>query len=177
MENLTHSPNHILAMWHRENLPAFCADIFRITHSPFCLLNHPTWYMKPIHLVLFRLGVKQLVLGSTGFNGVKAADRVIEKLAQKFSTFINPDGPAGPPHLLRKGVLHMARQSGVPVIPVQIRVSHEWVAFWTWDGKRYPLPGSRIVVQVGAPLNVNHENFDFLVTELPKLLGSPRARK
>ncbi|MBI4403077.1 MAG: hypothetical protein HY537_02890 [Deltaproteobacteria bacterium] len=159
-ENLERSSGHILAMWHHENMPAFVADIFRISKGRYILINHPAWYMKPVHIALRRLGVQKLSLGSTGCGGQKAADEVAQYLKQGWSTHINPDGPAGPPKILRRGVLHMARQSGVPIIAVKAMSPRQYVFSKTWDGKRLPLPFNAITIVYEEPIFVTEHNFE-----------------
>jgi lysophospholipid acyltransferase (LPLAT)-like uncharacterized protein len=170
-ENLRTSPNHIFAMWHQENLPAFVVSLFRRLGGRFVMLNHPMWYMKPVHFALDRLGVEKLVLGSTGHGGRKAADQLVEFLREGWSTHINPDGPAGPPKALKKGVLHLALQSGVPIIAVKIEVQSERVLRSSWDGKRLPLPFTRITILLERPLVVTPGNFEASAARLAKALG------
>jgi lysophospholipid acyltransferase (LPLAT)-like uncharacterized protein len=172
-ENIPPDRSLIFAMWHTENMPAFCADIFRMGNRPFFILNHPAWYMNPLHLVLRWLGVEGLALGSTGNSGREAADQVVSQLRKNYHTFINPDGPAGPPRVLKKGVLHIALQSGVPIVPVKVEVDREFIAFWTWDSKRYPFPGTQITVHFGEPLFVR--DIESAQGELRVLLdGAPK---
>ncbi|MGK5085312.1 1-acyl-sn-glycerol-3-phosphate acyltransferase [Bdellovibrionota bacterium FG-1] len=159
-ENFADLPNCIMAMWHTENVPCFVSGFFRRTGKKYALINHPAWYMKPIHVVLRLSGVKFLILGSTGNNGKLAADELVRYLRNGWSTHINPDGPAGPPKTLKKGVAHIACQSGVPIIPVKFVVSHEKVLPRTWDGKRIPLPFSTIRIVFGEPIRVTEADFE-----------------
>jgi len=49
-------------------------------------LNHPAWYMKPIHVLLHLTGVEHICLGSSGNNGMAALENVIGYLKQGYST-------------------------------------------------------------------------------------------
>lgn len=161
-ERLTDA-GYVFAMWHDENLPAFVANFFRRTGRRFILINHPLWYMKPVHVMLRLMGVEKLVLGSTGHGGRAAADQVVEYLKQGISTHINPDGPAGPPKTLKKGVLHLAAQSGAKIVPVRFTCSKAKILRSTWDGKRIPMPLSRITIHYGEPLTVPPHAIDELL--------------
>lgn len=120
-------------------------------------INHPAWYMKPVHLLAGFYGVT-MVLGSTGHEGKKAADELEVRLLKGHSTWMFPDGPNGPPEVLKRGVLHIAMHTGVPIVPVRIEARYALVMGWTWDKKRFPLPFSRISVRYGKPIVVTLEN-------------------
>ena len=170
-EHLKSSPNRIYAAWHNQNMPTFVANFFRGVGERFVLINHSAWYMKPVHLSLALLGVERLIMGSTGHGGRAAADEVVAKLIAGWSTHINPDGPNGPPRVLRKGALHMAVQSGIPIIAVQIFVSRELVLTRTWDGKRYPLPFSKLTIKLGPPIYVTESKFGAAEIKVRQELG------
>ena len=160
----------VAATWHRNNFPLFVS--FFLAYQNVVCLNHPAAFMKPIHVLMNSQGMK-LILGSTGENGTEAAAQVIDHLKRGASTYLNPDGPLGPPGTLRKGALQMARDSGLPLLPVEILCPFSVKLSKTWDGKRVPLPLGRLTVRVGPPLVVTKGNFEECVQKLPALLGPP----
>jgi len=168
LDSCPRSGGLILAFWHQHNFALFVSFLLR-RHAHVCI-NHPAWYMKPVHVVLKFQGMRRIVLGSTGSGGRAAADEVVEDLKQGYATFINPDGPAGPPRQLKKGVLHMAAQAGVPIVPVDFRLSRALTLRRTWDHKALPLPFSRITVRLGPPITVGSSDFDRWILDLPRLL-------
>ena len=122
-------------------------------------MNHPVWVMKPIHYWLRFSGVKELALGSAGNSGKEALQKVIVFLKNGYSTLITPDGPSGPPHELKQGVLQMSMETGVPVVPLKI-ISSRFFTIPTWDRKRIPIPFSTIRVIFEKPISVTKENFE-----------------
>jgi lysophospholipid acyltransferase (LPLAT)-like uncharacterized protein len=168
-ENLEGRGNFIFCMWHDNVFPYFAS--FLRHRRPHMWMNHPAWYMKPIHVNLALIGVKGLVLGSTGHDGQEAAARLVGYLKEGYSTLMMPDGPAGPPKVLKKGVLHIALQSGVPIVPMKILTPHRILLKSTWEGKRIPLPFSTIRVVYGEPITVTEGNFDRAVERLTEALG------
>jgi len=86
-------------------------------------MQHPFWFMKPIHLFLRFTGVKRIILGSTGHSGREAAEEVVEYLKKGYSTVLLPDGPSGPPFVAKKGLFHISLQSQVSIVPMQFKVS------------------------------------------------------
>lgn len=137
--------------WHEGLLPYFVAAMPYRKH--YAWMNHPAWYMKGIHLFLRWMGVRQLALGSSGNGGKEALNQLIPLLQHGASTFINPDGPYGPPHVVKNGVLLLSQRSGLPVVAIRVTCSRA-LCLPTWDRKRFPLPGSRITLEYSAPMHV-----------------------
>jgi lysophospholipid acyltransferase (LPLAT)-like uncharacterized protein len=154
-ENIPENSGRIYAFWH-ENLVLYFS-IFTKVKERQVWLNHPVWFMKPIHIMLGWMGVEKLALGSSGHSGKDALKEVIEDLKNAYSTVINPDGPRGPIKVLKAGVLIMAAESGLPIIPMTFHCSKEY-RLNTWDKKRCPVPFSKVVVKYGAPIYVSSEN-------------------
>jgi lysophospholipid acyltransferase (LPLAT)-like uncharacterized protein len=150
-EHLRASPNHIYAFWH-ENLPIHFIVNLSIK-EPQIWLQHPALFMKPIHVCVKLMGLKELAYGSSGNKGKAALERVNHQLRKGYSTMINPDGPAGPPKKLKPGVLIMAKETGVPIIPITMDASPKWV-LGTWDKKKQPLPFSKITVRYHEPIYI-----------------------
>jgi lysophospholipid acyltransferase (LPLAT)-like uncharacterized protein len=143
-----------------EHLPAYMA-----TYLPprdgrrYVWMNHPIWYMRPVHVVLRWNGVERLYLGSSGHGGQAALDGIVAALGEGYSTALAVDGPAGPAHELKRGALDMAERSGLPI--VGIRFHYEQAArLGGWDRKWCPVPGSRIVIEESEPLYVDAANHD-----------------
>lgn len=168
-ERLQGRSNFIFCMWHDNVFPYFAT--FLRHERPHIWMNHPAWYMKPIHVAIALVGVKGLVLGSTGHDGQEAAARLVESLKEGNSTLMMPDGPAGPPKVLKKGVLHMALQSGIPIVPLRIFTPRQIVLKKTWERKRVPLPFSTIRVIYGEPIPVTEADFEEAATRLSAALG------
>ncbi len=60
-----------------------------------------------------------------------------------------PDGPRGPRHVAKSGVVQVARSTGAVIVP--IGAAARWARrLGSWDRLLVPLPGSRVVF-VGAP--------------------------
>jgi lysophospholipid acyltransferase (LPLAT)-like uncharacterized protein len=156
LNKLQANQNYIYAFWHHHLIPYF------ITHlryrKPHVWMNHPLWFMKPVHVILTLLGTKKIALGSSGHGGKKALQEVVDDLQKGYSTAINPDGPAGPPCQLKHGVLDMSGDANVPVVPVTFAMSNYW-RLATWDKKRVPLPFSSIRVIYGAPVVIDKANY------------------
>ncbi len=129
--------------WHDSLLPYFIGAMPYA--KPYVWMNHPAWYMKGIHLFLLWMGVQRLALGSSGHGGKAALSQLLGMLGNgaAASTFLNPDGPYGPAHVVKNGVLDLSQHSGLPVLAIRVVCSRA-VRLPTWDRKWVPLPGSQI---------------------------------
>ena|ERR1051325_9167268 len=160
--------NHIYATWH-ENLLCYFTVYIRYRER-YAWINHPLWYMKPVHIVLRWMGMRKLFLGSSGHGGREAMLQVVEHLKKGYNTFINPDGPAGPYQVLKPGVLEMSRLSGIPVVPIRFELS-KYIRWRGWDKKKMPLPFSTIKVIYQKPVLVTDLNFQEAAREIAAELG------
>lgn len=167
-ENLSSSPNHIYAFWH-ENLPLFFITNLKLK-QPQIWLQHPMLFMKPIHVCVKMMGLTEMAYGSSGNSGKEALQRVNTQLKNGYSTMINPDGPAGPIKKLKVGVLLMAKETGVPIIPITMDASPKWIMN-TWDKKKQPLPFSKITVRYHEPIYIKDDFTDIDIQNLEATLS------
>jgi lysophospholipid acyltransferase (LPLAT)-like uncharacterized protein len=132
-------------------------------------MMHPSWHLKPIQICMRLCGIDRIILGSSGHGGREAAERLVQELRAGRWSGIAPDGPAGPPRVAKRGVGHIAAQSGVPIVPLRFTLSHALV-LPTWDRKRLPLPFSTITLRFGQPICVDTGNFEAAMNELADAL-------
>lgn len=166
-EHMHNRQNYIFCHWHAF-VPLFASVFIRIQSQAW--MQHPFWYMKSIHIVLRLMGVKKIILGSTGHDGRQAADDLVEYLKKGYSTILLPDGPGGPARVAKKGMLHISLKSHVPIVPMQFS-SSKFIEMTGWDKKKLPLPFSTINVQFGKPIQVSEANVDKAYAEITKALG------
>jgi len=155
--------------WH-EHLPAYIASYLPPAPGEHHIwMNHPIWYMRAVHVLLAWNGVSKLALGSSGHDGQAALAEVVGYLRAGRSTAVAVDGPAGPPHVLRRGALDMALESGLPLVAIRFTYGRV-VRAPSWDRKCFPLPFSRVAVSESAPLHVTRENYEEQRLALSRLL-------
>ncbi len=145
---------HIQACWHENTWSFFCCFFPFPNHV---WMNHPYWYMKPIHVSIWFCRVESLILGSSSYRGREAADELVVALKKGKSTVILPDGPDGPPKLLKKGILFVSAASGVPIYGTAI-FPKRFFRLNSWDRKIFPLPFNSFQVIVSKPIYVSPEN-------------------
>jgi lysophospholipid acyltransferase (LPLAT)-like uncharacterized protein len=140
----------ILCYWHR-HVPAGFLYMMQ-DFKPYASLCHPAWQVRPWAVLGERLGWR-IAYGSAGHGGRAAAAEVIAALRQGWSTFVCPDGPAGPAGELKNGVLYMSVESRRPIVPISFRYSRA-LTLPRWDQAGVPLPFSTVEAVVGQPIQV-----------------------
>lgn len=99
-----------------------------------------------------RLGVGS-VRASTSRGAVAGLKEVLRVARDGSDLAFTPDGPRGPLRQVQPGVVFAATATGLPVIPVAIDANRAWEAR-SWDRMVVPLPGSRVEVVYGEPLEI-----------------------
>ena len=100
--------------------------------------------------VLSKLGIST-VFGSSSYGGVNAVRDLVAKLEEGHHICFTPDGPRGPLHKSKTGVLALAILSGAPIYPVTYSAEHYW-QLKSWDQMIIPKPFSKAVYVFGKPL-------------------------
>ncbi|MBU2743478.1 MULTISPECIES: lysophospholipid acyltransferase family protein [Acidithiobacillus] len=109
------------------------------------------------------------IRGSTRRGAVKGGRGMLKAALSGRTLAITPDGPRGPREVLQKGVIDLARISGLPIIPVSYSARRAR-RFSSWDGFLLPRLATRLVVTWGEALYIPRNADDLLQTELQKQL-------
>ena len=97
-----------------------------------------------------------VVRGSTARGGCQALLEMIRQPDDSTHLGITPDGPRGPRRELKAGVVMIASQSGLPIVPIGIGFVRAWRC-QSWDRFALPCPGSTIVGVIGEPIFIPRE--------------------
>ena len=144
----------VIALWHGE--------IFPITASGHTLSSHPVTLVSQskdgevIARVIEKLG-HSTVRGSSTRGGVRAliqAKRIMER-ENRMAVF-TIDGPKGPRHKSKDGVIFLAQLAGARIVPVRAFPERGKV-FNSWDRFILPMPFTRCPVYIGEPMTVTGE--------------------
>jgi lysophospholipid acyltransferase (LPLAT)-like uncharacterized protein len=91
------------------------------------------------------------VRGSSSRGGRAAFRAMVELAREPFDLVFTPDGPKGPRHQVKEGVVQLARLTGRPVVPMAF-VCSRGRRFSSWDRFLLPYPFGRGVYSFGEPL-------------------------
>jgi lysophospholipid acyltransferase (LPLAT)-like uncharacterized protein len=100
-------------------------------------------------IAYFSLGA---VRGSSSRGGREAFRKLVAFAREPVDLGITPDGPKGPRHEAKIGVVQLARMTGHPIVPLAFACSHGH-RFKSWDRFLLPYPWGKAVYQVGQPLS------------------------
>lgn len=121
----------------------------------------------------------QAVRGSSTRGGQAALKEMIALAEGPSDLVITPDGPKGPRHRIKPGVIQLARLSGRPVLPLFFACSRGY-RFNSWDRFLLPFPFGRGVFVLGEPLEYGRgedsEHFHQRLSEAMEKTGC-RARR
>lgn len=93
------------------------------------------------------------VRGSSNRGGRAAFKHMLDISRQPFDLVITPDGPKGPRHQVKDGLVQLARLSGRPVVPMAFACSRGH-RFQSWDRFLFPYPWGKGVYRFGEPLSL-----------------------
>lgn len=95
----------------------------------------------------------RFVRGATGLDGGKALVLLRRELSAGHCVGVAVDGPEGPFGTIREGVLHLARMTGAPVVPLVARLDRPRVLD-TWDRTVVPIPFRKAKLEAGPTLEI-----------------------
>jgi heptosyltransferase I len=98
------------------------------------------------------------VRGSSSKRGERALVETIREVKKGSSAAFAVDGPKGPLHKVKPGIVYLAQRSKTPVIPAGTASRHFFTFAKAWDKYELPLPLSRAVVAYGAPLVIAEDD-------------------
>jgi len=94
---------------------------------------------------------QKAVRGSSSRGGSSAFKQLLRLAREPYDLVITPDGPRGPRHEIKEGVVHLARLSKRAVVPMTMACSRGH-RFASWDRFLLPYPFGRLVFVYGKPL-------------------------
>ncbi|MEW6388544.1 MAG: lysophospholipid acyltransferase family protein [Thermodesulfobacteriota bacterium] len=147
----------IFAAWHCHLLsPLYCSRQYYSHLPPLVLMASPSRDGEFIAQVARGLGFI-VIPGSRQKGGVKALQALATYLRRGHSAGIVADGSRGPAREVQKGVLYLAREAQVPILPLAVAASRK-LTLNTWDRFEFPLPFSRIALLSAELLQVPPED-------------------
>jgi lysophospholipid acyltransferase (LPLAT)-like uncharacterized protein len=142
----------IWVMWHNSILALPLAYRRWFAHRRIIVLTSASGDGEVLARTVGAFGMGA-VRGSSSRHGARALRQLAGVLAGGGDVAITPDGPRGPREVLQPGVAQLAAMTGVPVVPIGVRISR-CHRLRSWDAFMVPLPGARVTLCLGPPLAV-----------------------
>lgn len=155
----------LFACWERgeQVIVAFWHD--RVVMMPIAYRGHKLCIMNSRHRdgeiatrALARWGIRS-VRGSATRGGVAGFMQLVNAFRDGYDLAVVPDGPRGPRHVVKPGVIHLARATGAPIFPVSYAASCRR-QLRSWDRLLIPLPFARITFVAAPALEVPRQTAD-----------------
>lgn len=154
----------IFAFWHSRIL----LMLFPYRGQKACIMNSIHRDGEIITRVIKHFGIGA-VRGSSTRGWMGGLKGMLEAYRQGYDLIVVPDGPRGPRHQAKSGVLQLARATGAPIFPVTYSAAWK-ITVRSWDRLLIPLPLSRVLYVVGRPIFVPSDASSELIEEKRKEL-------
>lgn len=120
------------------------------------------------------------IRGSSGNGGREALDGMLAHLNapgnNKAATVL--DGPTGPPYVAKKGMIVLAKNTGIPLLPIMVSATPALTFSKAWDKAILPLPFSKVIVSYRkpweVPADISEEELELLRGEVETTLNEMR---
>ncbi|HEV2350248.1 MAG TPA: lysophospholipid acyltransferase family protein [Terriglobia bacterium] len=147
----------IFAFWHCEILPA-------------------TWFWRKRGIVvmasqnfdgeyiarIIRMHGYGVARGSSSRRASRALVEMIRAVRKGSEAAFTLDGPRGPRHIAKPGVVLLAKATGAPILCFHIVPRQKWVLSKSWDRTEFPRPFTRTAIFIAPPIFVPVEADDHL---------------
>jgi len=146
----------IFAFWHNRIflLPFYYR--YKLKRKNICFLASPSTDGEILSRLMKRLEFRA-VRGSTRHYGKKSMQEMVQSLKTGYDGAIVPDGPQGPKYKVQPGIIHIAKETGLPIVPAAYNTRNKRV-LPTWDNFLLPLPFSQAVIIYGKPLWIEKDS-------------------
>ncbi len=121
--------------------------------------------------------------GSSTRGGKKALIEIVKTVKKGIPGAITVDGPKGPAHVVKPGVIEIARLANCALLPLSPYAEKYWYFKKSWDQFRIPRPFTKIIVVIGEPVfigeEVDREQFEGIAVKVGDLInkGEEVAKK
>lgn len=85
--------------------------------------------------------------------GANVLKQALKILRQKGVLIITPDGPKGPARKVKPNIFAIAQKTQAKILPVSLCLKPA-ITFNTWDKLQFPLPFSKIYINIGGATDV-----------------------
>lgn len=112
--------------------------------------------------------------GSSSRRGAAALIGLINHMRKGFDGGMTVDGPRGPLHMVKPGVVTLAYKGGGAIVPLRVLAPRSWVLRKTWCKYMIPKPFSRVVLEYREPVELSGD-LDADVAAVQEQLLAPIA--
>jgi lysophospholipid acyltransferase (LPLAT)-like uncharacterized protein len=155
----------VYAHWHGDELVLVGYYSFRRLAVLSSLSSDGTLMAKTLQLLGY-----QVFRGSSSRGGARGLIGLIKAVKSGSQSALAVDGPKGPIHEVKPGVVELARRTGYPIVPVRARCSQAWHVPRAWNKSYLPKPFARVEVEYGEPLLLSEQGVEGSCREIKRRL-------
>jgi lysophospholipid acyltransferase (LPLAT)-like uncharacterized protein len=143
-ELLKKDATFVVAHWHGEELGILhLLKRYRVA----CMVSQ-SFDGELVARMIHHFGSKA-VRGSSSRGAVQALKGILRLAKDGWRPSVAVDGPRGPRHEVKRGVVEIAKVLKVPILPINMACSRSFIFKKSWNKSELPLPFSKIVIQWG----------------------------
>lgn len=139
----------IYALWHQNIIAAILAH--RGLKEQFTMIVSESGDGEFVAQACIKFG-HQPVRGSSSKGGKRAMLEMIRNVKNGLKGVITVDGPRGPRHTVKYGIIEIAKHAEVAIVPMCPYPAKFWTFSKSWDLFRVPKPFTKITVVFGNPI-------------------------
>jgi lysophospholipid acyltransferase (LPLAT)-like uncharacterized protein len=143
---------YIYAVWHQN----FIGSTFVHIGQKFTMIVSGSKDGELVATACKKMGYSP-VRGSSTRGGKQAMFEMVKKINSGIPGAITVDGPKGPVHVVKPGIVEIARLAKCPILPLSSYPTSYWSFEKSWDKFRVPKPFSKIYLVLGEPIFVQEE--------------------
>jgi lysophospholipid acyltransferase (LPLAT)-like uncharacterized protein len=163
-------PTFLFGIWHDTILYAMFAGRHRRTTALVSKHQDGSYLARGLAMV----GVK-LVRGSSGKSGASALRQLLS-VPDDQNVVITPDGPRGPRHETKPGLIFVASRSGRAVVPAGFAAVRSWRFPGSWTDLEIPKPFTTVYFLMGPPITVPADASREVISDYEATLQSEMER-
>ncbi|GAB6887100.1 lysophospholipid acyltransferase family protein [Desulfothermus okinawensis JCM 13304] len=143
----------LFTLWHDE----LFAPIYVHRHEDVVILVSESRDGEFVSRILNRFGYAT-IRGSSTRGGVKALKKLTKMVNNHPKDIaVTIDGPTGPRHIPKQGVIYLAWKLNIPIVPVRSFVNFKKIFYKSWDRFQLPLPFATCKIVYGSPYRISHK--------------------
>ena len=151
-ESLHPSGSFCSALWHQNSLASLFA------HQD---MNIRAMVSNDLNGDLFGRLISAFGFGSIRSHSSGSSRQALGEISRRVPNgcklAMTVDGPRGPRHEVKSGIIIVAASKGIPILPVAAVPDRYW-EIGTWDKFRVPKPFAKVRVMYGAPIHLPKED-------------------
>jgi len=141
----------LVTFWHGKHVSLFPL----VEGFDACILTSRSFRGEVIASLCQRFGYHCIILDHR--RGIALQEMLDELLQTHRCLAVAVDGPLGPYHVAKFGLVRLASHLQLLVVPLSMTAKHKIVMKKRWDKMEFPLPFSRVLLGVGQPFRIPAE--------------------